>query len=167
MVQYFPRLRKFIVELIYNKKGVKMECEFPVINRNRNEFKEIFENTKTIAIIGCSPDETKASNKVAKYLLEKGFKIFPVYPKEEFILGQKVYRSLLDIEEKVDLVDIFRKPEIIATVVDESIQRGDVKCIWSQLGLVNNAAMEKAESHGMKAVQNFCTKIEHSAIYEG
>jgi len=142
-----------------------MECEFPVVNRNKSEFKEIFENTQTIAIVGCSPDGTKASNKVAKYLLDNGFKVFPIYPKEEFILGQKVYRSLLDIEENVDLVDIFRKPDVIATVVDECIQRGDVKCIWSQLGLVNNTAMEKAELKGIKAVQNFCTKIEHNFIY--
>ncbi len=142
-----------------------MECEFPAINTPKSELKEIFENTKTIAIVGCSPDETKASNKVAAYLIQNGFTVLPIYPKEDFILGQKVYRSLLDIEIKVDLVDIFRKPDVITTVVDECIQRGDVKCVWSQLGLVNNAAMEKAEKHGMKAVQNYCTKIEHGMIY--
>ena len=142
-----------------------MECEFPTVNRSKSEYREIFENTKTIAIIGCSPDETKASHIVAKYLLTKGYKVIPVYPKEESILGQKVYRSLSEIEEQVDLVDIFRKPEVIATVVDEAIERGDVKCVWSQLGLVNNVAMEKAEANGMKAVQNHCTKIEHFAIF--
>jgi predicted CoA-binding protein len=142
-----------------------MECEFPVINTPKSEFKEIFENTKTIAIVGCSPDETKASNKVAAYLIANGFTVLPIYPKEDFILGQKVYRSLLDIEIAVDLVDIFRKPDVIATVVDECIQRGDVKYVWSQLGLVNNEAMEKAQNNGIKAVQNFCTKIEHGMIY--
>lgn len=142
-----------------------MECEFPVINTPKSEFKAIFENTKTIAIIGCSPDETKASNKVAAYLIANGFTVLPIYPKEDYILGQKVYRSLLDIEVTVDLVDIFRKPDVIATVVDECIRRGDVKCVWSQLGLVNNTAMEKAEKNGIKAVQNFCTKIEHGMIY--
>jgi predicted CoA-binding protein len=142
-----------------------MECEFPVVNTPKSEFKEIFESTKTIAIVGCSPDETKASNKVAAYLIANGFTVLPIYPKEDFILGQKVYRSLLDIEIAVDLVDIFRKPDVIATVVDECIQRGDVKCVWSQLGLVNNEAMEKAQNNGMKAVQNFCTKIEHGMIY--
>ncbi len=142
-----------------------MECEFPVINTPKEEFKEIFENTKTIAIVGCSPDETKASNKVAAYLIKHGFTVLPIYPKEDVILGQKVYRSLLDIKVQVDLVDIFRKPDVIATVVDECIQRGDVKCVWSQLGLVNNAAMEKAQQNGIKAVQNHCTKIEHAMIY--
>lgn len=142
-----------------------MECEFPTINSNKEEMKAIFEQTKTIAIIGCSPDETKASNKVAKYLLDHGFTIYPVYPKEETILGQKVYRSLKDIPGSVDMVDIFRKPEVIATVVDAAIDRGDVKCVWSQLGLVNNAAMEKAQAHGMKTVQNHCTKIEHRDLF--
>ena len=142
-----------------------MECEFPVINTPKSEFKTIFENTKTIAIVGCSPDVTKASHKVATYLINAGFTVLPIYPKEDFILGQKVYRSLLDIEIAVDLVDIFRKPDVIATVVDECIQRGDVKYVWSQLGLVNNDAMEKAEKYGLKAVQNYCTKIEHGMIY--
>jgi len=142
-----------------------MECEFPVINTPKSEFKTIFENTKTIAIVGCSPDVTKASNKVATYLINAGFTVLPIYPKEDFILGQKVYRSLLDIEIAVDLVDIFRKPDVIATVVDECIKRGDVKYVWSQLGLVNNDAMEKAEKNGLKAVQNYCTKIEHGMIY--
>ena len=142
-----------------------MECEFPTINSNKNEMKKIFDDTKSIAVIGCSPDETKASNKVAKYLIDHGFIVYPIYPKEDIILGQKVYRSLLDIPFKIDMVDIFRKPAVISTVVDACIQRGDVKFVWSQLGLINNEAMKKAELHGMKAVQNYCTKIEHNIIY--
>ena len=142
-----------------------MECEFPTINSNKEEMKEIFENTKSIALIGCSPDVTKASNKVANYLINNGFTVYPVYPKEDIILGQKVYRSLTDIPFSVDMVNIFRKPAVISTVVDAAILRGDVKYVWSQLGLVNNKAMQKAEENGMKAVQNFCTKIEHNAIY--
>ncbi|AXX86265.1 CoA-binding protein [Malaciobacter marinus] len=142
-----------------------MECEFATINSNKDEIKEIFENTKTIAIIGCSPDSSKASNKVAVYLKNVGFKIVPVYPKEDEILGEKVYRSLGDIPFKVDMVDIFRKPEVIDKVVDEAIKRGDVDIIWTQLGLVNNDAAKKAKKAGMKVVQNNCTKIEHAAIY--
>ena len=144
-----------------------MECEFPTVNSNKEEIKAIFEETKTIAIIGLSPNEEKASNIVAQYLINAGFTVIPVYPKEEEILGLKVYRSLSDIPSdiQVDMVDIFRKPEVIASVVDEAIKRGNVTCVWSQLGLVNNAAMEKAKANGMKAVQNFCTKIEHKAIF--
>ncbi len=142
-----------------------MECEFPTVNSNTDEIKEIFENTKTIAIIGLSPDESKASNMVGKYLKAAGFKIVPVYPKEDEILGEKVYRSLKEIPFKVDMVDIFRKPEVIGLVVDAAIERGDVDIVWTQLGLVNNEAAKKAEEKGMKVVQNKCTKIEHRAIF--
>lgn len=142
-----------------------MECEFPTVNSNNQEIKEIFENTKTIAIIGCSPDPSKASNMVANYLKNAGFTIVPVYPKEEEILGEKVYRSLADIPFKVDMVDIFRKPEVIGLVVDAAIKRGDVECVWTQLGLVNNEAAKKAVDSGMKVVQNHCTKIEHKQLF--
>lgn len=144
-----------------------MECEFPTVNSNKEEIKAIFEETKTIAIIGLSPNEEKASNMVAQYLIKAGFTVIPVYPKEDEILGLKVYRSLSDIPNdiQVDMVDIFRKPEVIASVVDEAIKRGNVKCVWSQLGLVNNEAMQKAKDHGMKAVQNHCTKIEHRNLF--
>jgi len=141
-----------------------MECEFPTVNSDKSQMKEIFSNTKSIAIIGCSPDETKASNKVAKYLLDNGFIVYPVYPKEDVILGQKVYRSLLEIPHKVDIVDIFRKPAIIDAVVDACIKKGDVYCVWSQLGLVNNEAMQRAKDAGMVTVQNYCTKLEHMDI---
>jgi predicted CoA-binding protein len=142
-----------------------MECEFPSVNSNKEEIKEIFEQTKTIAVIGCSPDETKASNMVAKYLIDHGFTVYPVYPKEDTILGQKVYRSLLDIPYQVDMVDIFRKPAVIMDVVKAAIKKGGVKCVWSQLGLVNNEAMQLAKDNGIKAVQNHCTKIEHREIF--
>ncbi len=142
-----------------------MECEFPSVNSNIDEIKEIFENTKTIAIIGLSPNEEKASNMVAKYLQNAGFTIVPVYPKEDEILGQKVYRSLKEIPFKVDMIDIFRKPDVIALVIDEAIERGDIDCVWTQLGLVNNDAAKKALEKGMKVVQNKCTKIEHRNIF--
>jgi predicted CoA-binding protein len=142
-----------------------MSCEMPSVNSSAKEIKTIFENTKTIAIIGCSPDTTKASNMVANYLKNAGFVIVPVYPKEETILGEKVYRSLSEIPFKIDMVDIFRKPDVIAEVVDEAIMRGDVDTIWTQLGLVNNEAAQKAKDAGLKVVQNHCTKIEHKAIF--
>lgn len=142
-----------------------MSCEMPSVNSSAKEIKTIFENTKTIAIIGCSPDTTKASNMVANYLKNAGFVIVPVYPKEETILGEKVYRNLSEIPFKIDMVDIFRKPDVIAEVVDEAIMRGDVDTIWTQLGLVNNEAAQKAKDAGLKVVQNHCTKIEHKVIF--
>ena len=142
-----------------------MECEFPTVNSNKEEMREIFETVKTIAILGLSPNESKASHMVAKYLQNAGYKIVPVYPKEETILGEKVYRSLAEIPFEIDMVDIFRKPAAFDAIVDACIARGDVKVFWGQLGLVNNAAAEKAKNAGMKVVQNHCTKIEHKALF--
>ncbi|GGD32188.1 hypothetical protein GCM10012288_02670 [Malaciobacter pacificus] len=139
-----------------------MECEFPSVNSNNEEIIEIFNNTKTIAIAGLSPNEEKASNRVAKYLQSAGFKIVPVYPKEDEILGEKVYRTISEIPFEIDMVDIFRKPDAIAAIVDEVLKRDDVKCVWTQLGLVNNEAAQKAKDAGLKVVQNKCTKIEHA-----
>lgn len=142
-----------------------MECEFPTINSKSEEILEIFKNTKTIAIAGLSPDPTKASNIVAAYLQNAGFKIVPIYPKEDTILGEKVYRSLSEIPFAIDMVDIFRKPDAIALIVDEAIKRGDIKTVWFQLGLANNEAGKKAKEAGLNVVQNKCTKIEHNALF--
>ncbi len=137
-----------------------MKCEFPSVNSNNKEILEILDSVKVIAILGLSPDETKPSNKVAKFLQARGYKIVPVYPKEEIILGEKVYRSLLEIPFEIDMVDIFRKPNVFDSIVDACIKRGDVKVFWGQLELVNNMAAQKAKDAGMKVVQNHCPKIE-------
>jgi predicted CoA-binding protein len=141
-----------------------MECEFPTVNSDDTGIKEILESVKTIAIMGLSPDESKASNMVAKFLQSKGYKIVPVYPKEDLILGEKVYRSLAEIPFEIDMVDIFRKPKAFDAIADACIERGDVKVFWGQLGLVNNAAAAKAEAAGMKVVQNRCPKIDYPRL---
>ncbi len=142
-----------------------MECEFPTFNSNSQEIKDIFENVKTIAVLGLSPNPDKDSHVVAKYLQNAGYKIVPVYPKEETILGETVYRSLSEIPFAVDMVDIFRKPEALDAIADACIARGDIKCFWAQKGIVNNAAAQKAQEAGMKVVQNHCTMVEHGALF--
>ena len=142
-----------------------MECEFPTVNSNMDEVKEIFDTVKTIAVLGLSPNETKDSHRVAAYLQAHGYKIIPVYPKEETILGEKVYRSLADIPEKVDMVNIFRKPAALDAIADACIARGDVKVFWAQKGIVNNEAAKKAQDAGMKVVQNQCSMVDHRNLY--
>lgn len=141
-----------------------MECEFPCVNSTKQEIKEIFDSIKTIAVIGLSPDPSKPSHRVAKYLQEHGFRIIPIYPKEDEILGEKVYRSLLDIPFEVDMVDIFRKPKELDNVADACIKRGDVKVFWAQKEIVNNEAAAKARDAGMRVVQNMCSMVEHSVL---
>ena len=145
-------------------KGLNMECEFPSVNSNNEEIREMFSQTKTIAIMGLSPDPSKASNRVAKYLQSAGFKIVPVYPKEDEILGEKVYRSLSEIPFDIDMVDIFRKPKALVSIAEESIARGDVKFFWAQQGIVNNEAAKMALNAGLKVVQSRCTMVDHAAL---
>ena len=141
-----------------------MSCEFPTVNSKPQEMKAIFESVKTIAIPGLSPKEDKPSHRVAKYLQSQGFKIIPIYPKEDFILGEKVYRSLAEVKEQIDMVDMFRKAEVADAIVDAIEKRDDVKVLWLQEGIVNNAAAQRAKDLGLKVVQNKCTMVEHKAL---
>jgi len=141
-----------------------MSCEFPTVNANPEEMRAIFDSVKTIAIPGLSPKEDKPSHRVAKYLQSQGFKIIPIYPKEEFILGEKVYRSLAEIEERIDMVDMFRKAEVADLIVDAIEKREDVKVLWLQEGIVNNEAASRAKKLGLKVVQNKCAMIEHKRV---
>lgn len=142
-----------------------MECEFPTVNANNEEIKKILESVKTIAVLGLSPDSTKDSYRVAEYLQNAGYTIIPVYPKEETILGQKVYRSLEEIPFSVDMVNIFRKPDALQMIAESCSKRGDVKVFWAQKGIVNNEAAEFARNAGMEVVQNHCSMVEHRLIH--
>ena len=142
-----------------------MECEMPRVNSNRDEQKQYFETCKTIAVVGCSPDDTKASHHVAEYLRDIGYKMIPIYPKGETILGQKVYKSLAEIDVPVDMVVVFRKPAALGAIADAVIARGDVKVYWTQLGLINNDAADKVKAAGISVVQNYCAMVEHRAIF--
>ncbi|MDR2789392.1 MAG: CoA-binding protein [Campylobacteraceae bacterium] len=126
--------------------------------------KKIFDDTKIIAAIGLSPNENKPSHKVAKFMLAHGFKIIPVYPKEDFILGQKVYRSLDEIKERVDMVNVFRKAEFAFEILGQIKKRDDVKTLWLQLGIINDKAMEIAQNLGLHAIQDRCLMIEYKKL---
>ena len=141
-----------------------MQCEMPTVNSNPQEVKEYLEKYKNIAIVGASPNPEKDSNKVTKYMINAGYNVFPIYPKEDIILGRKVYRSLKEIPEKVDIVVVFRKPNAVNAIVDACIERGDIDLLWTQLGIVNNSAAQKAKEHNINVVQNLCIKIEHSRL---
>jgi len=122
--------------------------------------KKIFNQTKTIAILGLSGRETQPSHIVAKYLKEVGFQIIPVNPALDEVLGETCYASLKDIPIAVDVVNCFRAPQHIPAIVDEAIRIG-AKTIWMQLGIEEPDAAEKARSRGLDVIQNLCIKIEH------
>jgi len=143
-----------------------MECEFPRVNSNEEQIKEYLTKYKNIAIIGASPNPEKDSHKVTKYMIEKGYNVFPIYPKGEEFLGRKYYRSLKDIDENIDIVVVFRKPEAVDKIADACIERGDIKVLWTQKGIVNNRASKKAKANGIEVVQNMCIMVEHRELID-
>ncbi len=119
-----------------------------------------FKKIKTIAIVGLSDKPDRPSYKVGKYLLEQGFKIFPVNPNIDNFLGIKSYKTLSDIKEKIDVVDIFRKSEFVEPIIEEAIKIG-AKTIWMQEGVVNEKAAAKARAGGLTVIINMCMMKEH------
>jgi predicted CoA-binding protein len=142
-----------------------MECEMPKFHSNDNELREYFKESKTIAVIGCSPKIEKESNKVSRYLIQAGYNIIPVYPKGDKILGAKVYKSLKDIKERVDMVIVFRKSDAVDDIAKICIERGDVKVLWTQIGIINNKASAKAKENNISVVQNLCAMVEHKKLF--
>ncbi|MFZ0929290.1 MAG: CoA-binding protein [Syntrophobacteraceae bacterium] len=130
------------------------------------DVRNILCSSKTIAVVGISAKEESPSHKVAKYLLEHGFKVIGVNPMYDEVLGGKCYPDLKSIPGHVDVVDIFRKLDAIAGVVDEAIEIG-AGTVWMQLGLENEEAAQKARRAGLSVVMNKCIKIEHSRLSGG
>ena len=131
-----------------------------IICEDDNGVVDILKRAKTIVLYALSPDENKPSNKVAKYLISAGYKVVPIYPKYDEILGQKVYRKISDVPFAIDILDVFRASSALDGIVDEAI-KAKVSCIWSQLDIVDNDAMKKALLANIRVVQDKCTKIEH------
>ncbi|PLX35363.1 MAG: CoA-binding protein [Hyphomicrobiales bacterium] len=125
----------------------------------------ILERTRTIAMVGASSNTVRPSYFVLKYLLEKGYQVFPVNPGhagKEF-LGQTVYASLADIPEPVDMVDIFRNSEAAGPITDQAIEKG-ARTVWMQLSVRNDEAAARAEAAGLDVVMNRCPKIEYGRL---
>jgi len=128
---------------------------------------EYMQSTKTVAIVGASDNPARASYFVASYLLSAShFKLFFVNPKLETILGHQVYKSLADIPEPVDMVDVFRKASDIPGVLDEAIAI-KAKTFWMQLGIEDEVSAERGVAAGLNVVQNRCLKIEHARFAGG
>ena len=121
----------------------------------------IIRQAKSVALVGVSGNELKASNFVATYLIRTHLRVYPVNPAYEEVLGLKCYASLADLPEVPDIVDVFRHPRFIPEVVDEAIAIG-AKVVWFQLGLRHDGAARTAIAAGLQVVQDRCLKIEHA-----
>ncbi|HXA71620.1 MAG TPA: CoA-binding protein [Stellaceae bacterium] len=126
----------------------------------------VLAGVRVIAMVGASPHWNRPSYFAMKYLQDKGFRVIPVNPraKGETILGEKVYGTLAEIPDKVDMVDVFRNSAAARPLVDEAITVG-AKVFWMQLGVRNDAAAARAEAAGLTVVMNRCPKIEYSRLH--
>jgi thioredoxin len=136
------------------------------------EIRNALEKYRTVAVVGLSDDPSKASHTVAKFLQSKGWRIIPVNPFVDHVLGEKSYKSLLDlpddVQKTVEVVDIFRQPKDVPPVVDQAIQlknkNGKPHMVWMQLGIVNEEAAAKAREAGLIVIMDRCMKIESERL---
>jgi uncharacterized protein len=121
----------------------------------------VLNTSRTIAVVGLSGNELRASNFVGYYLRRHGFRVIPVNPREKQIFGETSYASLGDIPEHVDVVDVFRAPEALPGIADEAVAIG-AGALWCQFGVVNDEGARIAEHGGLTVVMDLCLKIEHA-----
>ena len=118
-------------------------------------------NAKTIAIVGLSPNELRASYFVGYYLKRHGYRVIPVNPREKEILGEKSYKSLRDVPAPVDIVNVFRAPDALPAIAEEAvkIRAGN---LWCQFGVINEEGARIAEAGGVSVIMDRCLKVEHA-----
>lgn len=121
---------------------------------------DILGNSKTIAVVGLSSDPSRPSYGVAEYLQRLGYRILPVNPNEREVLGEKAYARLEDVPEKIDVVEVFRRPENVPAIAQSAIEVG-AKVLWMQMGIENQSAAEKARAAGLVVVEDACMLVEH------
>jgi predicted CoA-binding protein len=140
------------------------------MHNDNSTLRDLLRQCKTIAVVGLSAEWHRPSFFAAKYMQSHGYKIIPVNPRYaatgQQILGEKVYASLLDITQPVDMVDVFRRTEDVLPLADEAIRIG-AKCLWQQLGVQNFEADQLVRQAGLASVYNRCVKIEHARLFGG
>lgn len=125
---------------------------------------QVLQTSRTIAVVGCSPKPERDSHRVAAYLQRVGYRVVPINPGHDEILGEPSYPSLDAVPDEVDIdvVDVFRKPEAVPEIVDQTIDRG-VPALWLQLGVVHDDAEARARKAGVTVISDRCMKVEHRA----
>jgi predicted CoA-binding protein len=130
------------------------------------KLRRILRTSKTVAVVGLSANWYRPSFFAAKYMQEHGYRVIPVNPQIDSVLGEKCHASLRDIPEPVDIVDCFRRSTEIPALAEDAIAIG-AKVLWMQLGVENAAARARAEAAGLEVVENRCVKIEHARLFGG
>jgi uncharacterized protein len=128
--------------------------------------RRILKENRTIAVVGLSAQWFRPSFFAAKYLQEHGYRVIPVNPAYREVLGEKCYPSLRDVPERIDVVDIFRKPDDVPPIVEDAIAIR-AKVAWLQIGVIHEAAARRAREAGLDVVMDRCMKIEHARLFGG
>ncbi len=128
-----------------------------------DEVREILTRYRKIALVGASPKPERDANEVMRYLIEKGYEVYPVNPRYSEVLGRKCYPSVLDIPEEVEIVDLFVRPEFARDYVEQAIKKG-AKVVWFQFGTFDEEAFRRAKEAGLTAVAHRCIKQEHERL---
>jgi uncharacterized protein len=131
--------------------------------QDEETIREVVSSAQTIAVVGLSPRESRDSHMVARYLREQGYRVIPVNPNTDEVLGEKSYPSLTDVPDTIDLVNVFRRPEFVPDIAREAVEVG-AKVIWMQIGVVNDEAARIAAVGGLKVVMDRCLMVEHRRI---
>lgn len=133
-----------------------------------DQLRDIFANTRTIALVGAKDKEGQAVDRVGRYLIAAGFTVLPVHPMRENVWGLKTYRSLEDITEPVDMVNLFRAPEFCLAHAQECLRMSPVpKVFWMQLGIRNADAGKILAEKGVKVIEDHCIMVEHKRVMPG
>jgi uncharacterized protein len=128
-----------------------------------DEVREIL-GLNTVAVVGCSSTPSKAAHRIPNYLQKHGYEIIPVNPHADEVLGRPAYDSLSEVEEEIEIVDVFRPSPEVAGIVDAALERDDIDVIWLQLGIHDDDAVSRAEAAGLRVVEDRCMKPEHQRL---
>lgn len=123
----------------------------------------LLEHSRRIAVVGLSPKPHRDSHRIGRYLIERGYDVIPVYPREEQILGRKVYRRVQDVPGVVDVVNVFRRSEELAAVTDDALA-AKARALWFQLDCIDEEAAARAAAAGLTVVMDRCIMVDHAAI---
>jgi Predicted CoA-binding protein len=161
--------------LIVERPTVQLRCSrcrcyrgeynagMPHANPSDDQLKALLTNATTIAMVGASSNPDKASHGIMQKLQKVGYKVIPVNPRETEILGERSYASLIDIPERIDIVDVFRRAEDTPAIADDAVTIG-AKALWLQTGIVNEDAATRAEAGGLTVVMDLCIGATHSLL---
>ncbi|QLD88381.1 CoA-binding protein [Natronomonas salina] len=128
-----------------------------------DELREVLE-ADPIAVVGCSATPAKEAHQIPKYMRKRGYEIIPVNPYADEIFGEEPYDSLAEVDEEIEMVDVFRPSDEVAGIVDEVLERDDVDVVWTQLGIRDREASERVEESGRQYVEDRCLKVEYQRL---